>query len=602
MTYNTLKRSEKSGPLNTEATAGEITLSLPKKEVSAWVTETDPREAQAWLASLPLADAGNAARDLYQALYALNRLDIGAQTRVELMDLYRGPVGTVSSVLETQLNGLALPLPSAARQMAEFVRQLQMEMAIGYKCAFQDLQIARVPWGKKSQLTLATARAMAYLGEVLRHSYEVYMPQPPGVWKEIHALYRYAEAQGSLDQPLATADSEEGKTGQSVGQHYRAILLLALCNPYQLPQNECTHVAAFLSHWAHKASIGDNTNVADPVGHFLVNLAADMPPAPMVQPRGVRASTDLRVLNTIELARTVHGFSKRLEQGEGSHILDLGGDLTGTAAREMLRRMIKFWGLTPTRRYARTRTRGYLYLCSGINALHFFVSGRKPFAPPVQAPVETLPPEPGEELARKTAAKALADAGKAGKDAPAPEAKGEAASMDSASGLPRWLADAKLATPEAYPVDRWQLRDESARGLLLAREGEVAIQLRVGDVLGMQGTNGGGWHAGVIRWIKSPEAKRVEMGVERLAPKVTPVAVCPADSLATRRYAQGLLLPAMPVLQRPTTLLVPRGIYEPTRDLELTMDDGSRRLVRVLRLLERTASFDQIVFADRNQR
>lgn len=581
--------------MNTDATEGAIALSLPKKEVSGWVTETDPREARAWLASLPLADAGNAARDLYQALYALNRLDIGAPTRLELMELYRASVATVSTVLQTQLNGLALPLPPTARQMAEFLRQLHMEMAIGYKCAFQDLQIARVPWGKKGQLALATARALAYLGEVLRHSYEVYMPQPPGVWTEIHALYRYAEAQGSLEQVVEAGTGEN--VGQTIGHHYRAILLLALCNPYQLPQNECTHAATFLSHWAHKAAITDDTNVADPAGHFLVNLAADKPPTPMAQQRNVRPSADLRVLNTIELVRTVHSFSKRLQQGEGSHILDLGSNLTSTAAREMLRRMIKFWGVTPTRRYARTKTRGYLYLCTGINALHFFVGGRKPFVPPMEVPPEA-PLEPGEDLARKTEAKALADAGKAGKGI----AGGEAAGHDVSPGLPTWLADAKLATPDAYPVDRWQLRDESASGLLLAHEGEVAMQLRVGDVLGMQGVNGGGWHAGVIRWIKSPEARRIEMGVERLAPRLMPVAVCPSDSLATKRYVQGLLLPAMPVLQRPTTLLVPRGIYEPARDLELTMEDGSRRVVRALRLLERTASFDQVIFADRNQR
>ncbi len=584
--------------MNAEATGGGIALSLPKKEVSAWVTETDPREARAWLASLPLADAGNAARDLYQALYALNRLDLGAPARLELMELYRGSVATVSAVLKTQLSGLALPLPPTARQMAEFLRQLHMEMAIGYKCAFQDLQVARVPWGKKNQLALATVRALAYLGEVLRHSYEVYMAQPPGVWTEIHALYRYAEAQGSLEQVIeADADLEEGEAQQTIGRRYRGVLLLALCNPYQLPQNECTHVAKFLSRWAHKAGITDDTNVADPIGHFLVNLAADKPPTPMAQQRNVPPGADLRVLNTIELVRTVHSFAKRLDQGEGSHILDLGGNVTAPAAREMLRRMIKFWGVTPTRRYARTKTRGYLYLCTGINALHFFVGGRKPFVAPTQAPEETRL-EPGEGLARETQERALADAAKEGRVGTG----GERASADAPSDLPRWLADARLATPEAYPVDRWQLRDESASGLLLAHTGEVAMQLRVGDVLGMQGVSGGDWHAGVIRWIKSPEARRIEMGVERLAPKLTAVAVCPLDSTATKRYVQGLLLPAMPVLQRPTTLLVPRGIYEPTRDLELTMEDGSCRVVRALRLLERTASFDQVVFADRNRR
>ncbi len=566
---------------------GEVALYVPKKEVSAWVTETDPREARDWLASLPLVDASNAARDLYQALYALNRLDVAAPTRLELMELYRGPVATVSAVLEGQLNGLALPLPASARQLAEFVRQLQMEMAIGYKCAFQDLQMTRLPWGKKNQLVLATERAMGHLGEVLRHSYLVYMPQPAGVWKEIHTLYRYSEGQGNLEQSVEPGgDAAADKAGGTIDERYRAILLLALCSPYQLPQNECTHVAAFLESWAKKSVLSSNLSVSDPVGHFLVDLATDTPPVPMVQQPNPRPTPELRVLNTIELARTVHGFMKRLDQGEGAHILGLSADLTDTAARDMLRRMMKFWGLTPTRRYARTKTRGHLYLCAGINALHFFVSGRKPFSPPA-----------GEEQTADTSAETRSETAKAA----GPEGGAQEGARSPESGLPRWLAEARLAVPEAYPVDRWQLRDESASGLLLAREGEVGMQLRVGDALGMQEANGGRWHAGVIRWIRSPEVRRIEMGVERLAPKVTPVAVRPAEGRGPgRRYAQGLLLPAMPVLQRPATLLAPRGSYESGRDLEFVMDDGTRRVVRVLKLLERTASFDQIVFAERN--
>ena len=168
------------------------------------------------------------------------------------------------------------------------------------------------------------------------------------------------------------------------------------------------------------------------------------------------------------------------------------------------------------------------------------------------------------------------------------------------SGLPKWLAETKLPTPESYPVDRWRLQDESARGLLLLREGEMLGQLRVGDVLGMQsGGNPGNWHVGVIRWIKSPQPRRVEMGIERLAPKVTPVALrVSASAGRSTPYVQGLLLPAMPVLQRPAALLAPRGLYEAGRSLEMVVGNGPGRTVRPAKLLERTATFDLIVFVD----
>lgn len=566
-----------------------VALYVPEKEVSAWVTETDPKDARAWLASLPLADAGESARDIYQALYTLNRLALAPHTRLELMELYREPVSTVSSVLQHQFGGLAMPLPSEIRQMAEFIRQLQLEMAIGYKCAIQDLGATRLSWGRKNQLVLASERAMEYLGQALLRSYQVYMPQPAGVWTEIHTLFRYAEEQEHLAHPVETS---KGAGNTTILRRYQQILLLGLCSPYQLPQNECNHINAFLEQWADKAVIGEQLNVNDPAGHFLINVALDAPPVPLAQHRGpVSSAPELRVLNTLEVARTVHSLSKRLEEGESAKALGFSEELSDASVREMLRRMIKFWGLTPQRKFARTQTRGHLSVCTGINALHFFGSGGKPFAPPVDRLTESQ-----------------AAAGKPTQMAKLPDdPKVKPAQKPSATprpGLPKWLAETKLPTPESYPVDRWRLQDESARGLLLLREGEMFGQLRVGDVLGMQsGGDPGNWHAGVIRWIKSPQPRRVEMGVERLAPKVSPVALrVSASAGRSTPYVQGLLLPAMPVMQRPAALLAPRGLYEAGRTLEMVVGNSPSRTVRPLKLLERTATFDLIVFADTHSR
>ena len=571
-----------------------LALLIPEKEVSAWVAETNPKQARAWLESLPLADSGEAARDIYQALYTLNRLELTMQSRLDLMELYKGPVAMVSSVLQSQFIGLALPLPPEVRKLAEFIRQLHMEMAIGYKCVIHDLQATRRPWGKNNLLVMVTERALRYLGEVLARSYQGYMPPPPEVWKEIHALYRYAEQHGRLSHPIEI--SEENKSTVTISERYLQIVLLALCNPYQLPQNECNYVRSFLESRTDKATIEDQVNVADPVGRFLIDLSADAPPAPFAQQDRTQGSEHHRVLSTIELARTVHGYMKRLERGESGSFLNLGTEMSNIACRDVLKRMIKFWGLTPKRVYSRTKTRGLLALCTGINALYFFAGGRKPFKSP-EAEVEEKPKEP-QRASRKVPPKFRNDENRQ----PEPLTAAADAQASKVPALSSWLPEAKLAVPDAFPVDRWQLRDESARGLLLAREGEVGAHVRVGDLLGIQTFNDDGtWRAGVVRWIKSPDSNQVEMGIERLAPNVNPVAVKPAANHMPgtgRRYTQALLLPAMPILQRPATLILTRGVYEPGRSLHLVVGDEKPKIVRPLKLLERTASFDQIVFTE----
>jgi len=86
------------------------------------MAETDPKYARAWLASLPLADSAETAREIYQSLYTLNRQELDVGQRFELMELYNAPVASVTAVLESYFTRAALPLTPKKRQLAEFIR------------------------------------------------------------------------------------------------------------------------------------------------------------------------------------------------------------------------------------------------------------------------------------------------------------------------------------------------------------------------------------------------------------------------------------------------------------------------------------------------
>ena len=146
----------------------------------------------------------------------------------------------------------------------------------------------------------------------------------------------------------------------------------------------------------------------------------------------------------------MHGLIKRLEQGESVRLLNLGDEISDSTGREMLRRMIKFWGLTPQRKFARTKTRGHMSLCMGINALHFFSSGRKPFTPP-QDEVEQMPAPAG---ARSSGSDDEADA--------TDTEVIDLAVVAQRTELPKWLAGAKLSTViTSYSIHYTKLYDLS---------------------------------------------------------------------------------------------------------------------------------------------
>lgn len=566
-----------------------LNLSIPTKRVSAWMAETDPKYARAWLASLPLADSAETAREIYQALYTLNRQELEVTRRFELMELYHTPVALVTTALETYFARSALPLTPKKRQLAEFIRQLHMEMAYGYKGCLQGLEKQRLRWGKKSLRSQTLFRAMHYLGEVLLHSYQVYMPYPPEVWREIHAIYRYAAehdlTEELVDIPLAAI------ANTSISQEYIRILLLGLLNPYQLPQNECRQAQQFLYQWGAKAILKDKIEAPPSAGYFLIDPSADSSPVPFPRGLSFQPGQGLRVLDVVELLRTIQFFLGRLQKGDSARTLSLGIECLDSVCFEMLQRMLRSWGQLPRRQYSRIPRSGPAFACAGIAALHFFANGRKSFTPPVSAgrkesrdDLVVLPARIKEDIAHEV---------KKDEDFIALDLPVTAASRPTTEAR-----EPVASSGEAFRVDRWQIKDSGPKGLQLTRFGGSHTYLRVGDIVGVQQMDEAGrWNAGVVRWMKSPQAGGLEMGVELLASGVKPVAVASMRGTEVDNYQPALLLPAMEALRRPAALLLPRGGFASGDNL-LLADETIVRAVRLLQRLEHSHAFELLVFAD----
>lgn len=546
-------------------------LSLPAKRASAWVAETDPKYARAWLESLPLTNCAESAREIYQSLYTLNRLELPGSQRRELMELYRAPVAMVINGLQAHLAQAAQPLSPKKRQLAEFIRQLQMEMAYGYKWCLRDVAAARLPWGKDEALVAVAERSLYYLRELLVRSYSVYLPHPPNVWRELHEIFCFLEAR-ALDTRAVEVRGETGVRAVTVRERYVQALLLGASQPYQLPQNACQQLCLFIDTWGQLAQLSAAKTVDNPVGHFLVDFGADAPPTPY--PRGtLPAETDrLRMLSVIDLVRVTQGFIGRLKQGERTAALRLGFDCLEDNAVDLLQRLVWVWGLTPRRRYQRLRRNSYISVCVGVPALHFFANGQQP-------------------LSDSPLASARVDAGNAS------ASNGEVAYVELDDEPPPAPTIVTTRTPYTnYRLDRWHMRDANAQGMLLARYSDSTVTARVGDLLGLHQPGMAHWTVAVVRWLKSPEGQSLELGVELLAPMVTPVAVRAEARNAS--YMPALLLPATTTPRRPISLLLPRGAFTARQRLWLSEAGRPERLIAPVQLLERSVAYDRIAFAD----
>lgn len=555
-------------------------LSIPEHRVSAWVAETDPKYASAWLAALPLANSAESAREIYQALYTVNRLDLRLTNRLELMALYGGAVATVCLGLQPHLMHEAPPLGPKKRQLAEFIRRLHIEMAYGYKCCLRDLSRSRLTLRRKSRSAVCVERALYHLSEVLLRSYVVYLPYPTGTWREIHELFRLAESLGVAEGSAAGA-AHEGTGEMPIRERYVRTLLLGLTNPYQLPHGTAQQVDAFLARWAAQAQIAVQAEHTDATGHFRIDPEADTPPVPLAK-IGQSVEKSAHMLDARTLLNTVQTFVLRLEKGEPIEKLGLGVDCLDSTCIDLLQRMVRSWGESARRRYARRQQSSNIFVCVGLNAAHYYANGQRRFADYVDAidPIPLAPPKSAD-----TDDETFIDLDNV------PQHRSESGSS---------LAAVATLTFEPHRVNRWRLRDIGPQGMSLNRYGDALAPVRVGDLIGVQqAIDLGRWRVGVIRWVKTPEVNSVEMGIEMLAGGVSAALLRRLDGTNDpKNLLPALVLPPTEITKHPPTLVLTRGVCQVGDVVELMDEDSEPRQVRILRLLERTGSFEQVVYGE----
>lgn len=523
----------------------DLVLSVPRKTL-VWPSELRARKARTWIGQLPIADSVQSARQIYRALFHLNRSRFHAEDRLELMELYTAPVASVSESLSVHLERFALPLSGKKRQLADFLRELHMEMAYGYKAVLQEL-IGRRWRRRDEQLLLAMTRAIEYLGLVLSHSYRAYVPYPAGVWREIHSLYAYAEQHGHADRPLRPE-----QPFATLRTSYQRVLLLGLAGPYQLPPTDCARTQALLSGCAARAQmlLRDDTEGRD--FQFLVDLHSDMPAGWM---RPSWASPSLRVFDVSALVPYLKSTIARLRAGESARAIGFQVDMLDAVVLDLLERLLRFWATPPTRRHERVKRPGVVQVCTGLKAAHFFMSG--------QAGVESEVQPSGSLLRRE---------------------------LDDYLDLDEAEPATARTAPEYFRVLPWFIRDEAAGGLSLVRDGAESIPVQVGELMAVERERGA-WQLGVVRWLKSPDPERLELGLEILAERPQAVFL---EGVSGRE-------PAV-LIQRPgdTQFVVARpGVLELARPVRL-VGEQRHEVIYPSRIEQRTASFEMAGFAARS--
>lgn len=492
--------------------------------------EARARPAGTWLARLPYASPLDAGQQLLAALHAMNRSALDDDAREVQLALYRPAIARVSTGLETLLGEAGVPPYAQQRQVAALLHDLHREHAIGYKHLLHGPNTPSKPSRRRAELL---ARLLAALHDLQTAHYLTYSPLPPGLWLDLHRTHA-----SSRDSGLADAAPGDAAPASLT---YRAALLLALADPPHMSRGELLHARAYLRVHGSLAALHEGPPVET---GFAIATGSDRGPAH----QGDAPASNLW-LDTDALCRQLHDTALRLRTGDTPRRLGLPENMQGELSLLVAKRLSKRWRNGAQRVFnRRPADADTMEAVAGVCAIHRLLA----------------------------------------RDADDGSGQNDSLPIDDVAAL--------QATHGAVQRSRWTIRNDSAAGLALTGTPDAPLNLKVGDALALRPAEDDDaiWSLAVIRWIVMHDAGRVELGVERLAPRMQPVWVRP---LRGRRKTPepALLVPGIAALKQPDRLLLPRHLYASGMDAEL-WQTTQQCLLSFGHRSEHTSNFDLIDF------
>lgn len=525
-----------------------------------------------WVQALPVGNVGETARLVYGALHEVNRLRISWKERQRFLEQLRQPVHYIQESLTKRYSGMAFPLPAKTQRIASLSQTLYLEMALGYKTAIEEMLGSSFLTRDNKALMEVIHRAVRYLSQAMLTAYQIYAPHPQNSWFELHMLYLHAEYKKLHQMPVGDRYNS-AMPESSIARIYMQILLLALSSPYRLRQGCAEQLYDALARWAGHAQIIPYNSPEASVALFVVHMDSD--DAPDYQAFNHR-DCNSELCRLVDTRQLTHILQDELKHHATA--TQLGG-----IAPSLLRQLIRSWGVAPKRHFSRNERESMLEVVVGSSMLH-------------QALAHQLGDESQYAKRSSFESRTIAHISQTASE----DVWDIFASSKIQQGYEAYEKQQQSA-PKHEPdlsIQQWQIRNESAGGYRLSLAHDQQSKVQVGELLGLRNPqNNNSWEVGAVRWIRQPGDGALEIGVQVLAPQALPVTVrnLKADGKAAQ-HQYALLLPDIPVISQPASLITSILLFAPGDEVRLNMPGKEMRVI-LKEIMQDSGNFVQFRFS-----
>lgn len=504
------------------------------------------------LGSLPLTNVATAHHAMHELLAAMHQAPPPAREYLSVLELAREPLAFLQEAMSNRY--ASRPLPASDDETAAFQRTVALWQLVASSYA-RVAQLGGDP-EIQNQLAVVCQRCLYYAGQTVLEHYRARRVVAPGCWMDFHGYFDTADDWDLTRQPVIDSLGLDTNT-TSCAETYAWVLLVDLANPYSRTPRELS----WILRWAKLLAPATAVNLPDEEAGgrgYGVDLMQDRGVQPV---ENMRATASARLFDTSKLVEKVQTLVNHLRQGRTPESLGL-GDCPRLQASRLLVQLYRPWCLAAMpRRFQRNRAQGSVAMVYGLEAIYYQITGQE-FSQPSHV---------------RTYSRADMDAIWTFRN-----------QLDPMQPL------SLRASQLGYTPDPWSLADESLTGFRAYRAG-TGPRVEHGQLVAVRPPGKDHFLAGRVSWLMQEADGRLQAGFQVLPGPAEGVALRPTGiSGAAERYSIGLLLPAVPSLKEPVTLVVPGGWFSPDRIIEIHSERPAT--VRLQESLSRGPNFERCTF------
>lgn len=515
----------------------------------------DLASGMAFLSRLPVTNTTVAHPSLAEFIESLIEAPPSFHVFVQLLEQSRGALFQLQADVARAFLNKAVPLGENEENSFQQVVRGWQRMARAYaRCAQLDNGSDAE---HSTRVATVLQRCLRYTGLSVIEHFRVRRELPVGLWNDFYGYYDSAEEWKIAGQAVYEPFERMRQTSTCAAELV-SVLLVELAGPYSYSVQDVDRMVAWARLWSPLVPVlplkGDEVGPL-----YSIDLLKDS---------GIRLqnqeshSTTARRLDTAQLANQIENVRQQLLKKISPARIGL-GECLNAEARALLDDLSRPWAqIASPRRFRRRPAQGHAMVASGFDNLHYLVAGK-----------DFSQPQSGSVYSRKDFDMLFAF-------------------RHRVDPTQQFFVDRGLRD---VTVDRWEIINQSAAGFRLIRRG-VGQRILHKQLLGLRSHDSDTLTFAQVHWLLQQRDQSLVVGVEALpgTPEAISVREAPVDNGAGDRFVIGFLLPEVPAMNAATSLVIPAGVYQAGRILEMFTTTTWR--VRITGVLHRGSDFDRVTY------